>query len=891
MNKWHKILSLSIVSIGVTPLLTDDLTAAPKNTVKSVLNEKIKNSPIKTSHKKMIWFRYKDEPLINVVNDLAEKMGINVLLPQGPNALTTKLTFELPHKITINRGWQYLITILNISGFTLIPHAEFSTIIKNDKNNVSKEALPLYINVSPEKLPNTDLKIRYLRYLTNLQVPTVGTSASPSGTDLQKILTDVLSATGTVLWEPQLNGLVIIDSARIIKSVMTVVEELDAATPVEAPAFIKLKHTSAAMVKNIFDQLISGVVAGANPSFSPPLKSAVQGSGYFTKGTKIIAENRTNALIVLGKKEAVKRIVECIENYIDVPLDSGKSILHIYDLQYLKASDFATTLSAITSNQSSGGPSSGLGGAYGSSTGQSTSSGENTGEQYFKGVTIVPESQSVSEGEKDSVQKKTQSGNRLIIACTTQDWIRIKKLIRELDKPQMQVMIHGLIVDLSFTGLKELNSQLRNQKDLFLKNTSWQTAHLSTIENETGSAETPPTSNTALMANLLPTNANTSTGENNMAAAATTGSFILSFADPKTNGIWWLTKILNKDEDSKVLSQPFLIAMNNQKVTTTDKETRLLEGIADERYGSVKENLEHKEANITLECLPHINKNKTINITIKIDINEWISDTSKDQNSRNITTNVNLKSGDILILGGLSKTKVESAVTKTPLFGDIPLLGNLFRGKTQTITKSNLMVFLRPQIVSIDDNTATDRMMKRAHNILSETDENFSLLKDPITRWFFGKTPRGVSPKVLEDFREETENINKSLKKMKRNTSFVAMPEPRIQKQQEKAHEILKKEKPSDRQPLNAEELEKEEAKAAEELKRLFGWQENNDRNQQSTETVISGRIAPEHKLKPSPEETNTFSQSYEKEEETNAAEELKEILDNNPDLAKAFEK
>jgi len=892
MNRWYTIFYLAVMSMGVNPLLADTLTTAPKNEIQRVLDKKIKPFSSSIPNKKMVWFRYKDEPLVNVVNDLAAKRGINIMLPQGPNTLTTKVTFELPHKITLNRAWQYLITLLNISGFSLVPNEEFSMIIKNDKNSISKEPLPLYINVPPDKLPNTDLKIRYLRYLTNLQVPGVGTTAQ-SGNDLEKLINDMLSDTGSRLWEPQLNGLLLIDSSRIIKSVMTVVEELDASVSIEKPTFITLKHTSALTVKSLFDELASGISSsGAAPSFSPTAqKGAVSGAGYFTKGTRIIAENRTNSLIVLGKKDAVKRIVECIENYIDVPLDSGKSVLHIYDLQYLKASNFAVTLSAIVSNTSSG-----------TGTGQSTSTGQTTGEQYFKGVKIVPESQGSGSSQAgtagaESVQGKAQSGNRLIIACTTQDWIRIKKLIRELDKPQLQVMIHALIVDLSFTALRELNSQIRNNKDMFLKNVNWQTGHIGGIENEMTGVDTKPTNTDALMANLLPSADTSSTATTgNMASNSTAGNFILSCKDPKTNGIWWLTQIISKDDDNKVLSQPFLITLNNQLVYTKNTESRLIDGAATEQYGLSRKEKETKSADITLSCLPRINTNNSINISIVVDINEWVSLASTDTNNRKVTTNVNLKSGDILILGGLSKTKVEHTINKTPLFGDIPLIGNLFRSKNKAVTKSNLMVFLRPQIVGLDDNVSTERMFRKAQRLLSEKDENFSLLKDPITRWFFGKESRGASPQVISDFREETENINELLRKERNKSAFAPMPKPRENLSERKIPEITKLDKPSERAALNQQELDNEEQQAAEELKRLFGWDDENA--QPTAQSSAPRRIVPEHELghntqvsSPALESNETMEAlKFSKEQEAEAAEELKKILAENPDLAKAFE-
>lgn len=771
---------------------------------------------------KTVWFRYKDEPLINMVNDLAAQRGINIMLPQGPNALTAKLTFELPHKISLDRAWQHMITILDIAGFTIVPHKEFSFVVKNDKN-VNRETLPLYIGVAPHELPNTDLKIRYLRYLSYLQVPGAGGGGGSSS--LQDLFNQLLSSGSAVIYEPQLNAVLITDTARNIKSVMTIVDELDASSTGQHAEFVKLKHTSAGQVKALFDQLIPGSGSSSSGGISPQVGT---GSGYFSKGTIIVAEERLNTLILLGKQEALERIVDFIEQYVDVPPENGKSVLHVYNLQYLKAEDFASILSQIVQNQSS------------SSSSQSTSSGGGQVEQYFKGVIITPETGSGGGyGSGSSVAGGSQSGNRLIVAALRDDWIRIEQLIKELDKPQLQVLIHGLVVDLSYTALKDFANQVRNYKDLFFKDVNWQTGHIAGIETETTSSSTSPTNSNALMANLLPSG-NTSSGysSGNIAGNATAGSFILSFKDPGTNGIWWISTILSSHTDSKILSQPFLMTMNNKQVKFVDGEERRIPGEASQQFGVEVANKTDVEAKIDLTILPRINQNGTINLSIQADISQFTgTDNAKD--TRNVVTNVNLHDKDILILGGLSKTKVEHTVYKTPLIGDIPLVGNLFKKRTDIVTKSNLMIFLRPEIIRPSENHVTERYFKKAGKILESKEENFVGLRDPITRFFFGKEPKEISPRALKEFRREIEPIEVRLQK----SGAPALPVPQPRKLQEAAlptTELTETSKPTLSRPSERSGVNQlqEEHEAAQELQRLFGWakeEEFVDRNHPPT--------------------------------------------------------
>jgi len=821
MNRWHNLLIAALLCAG-SSILSDEVVETPLDlstevSIREVLSTALSQKEELAIRDKKIWFRYKDEFLSTVINDLATHLGINVMLPQGPNALTAKLTFELPHKITLQKAWQYLITILNISGYSIIPGKTLSRIIKSDKSTIGKETLPIYINVPPQNLPDTDLKIMYLRYLTNIQVPNDGGASGASPVHL--LLTDMLSSSGLVIYEPKLNGMLIIDSARIIKSAATIIDELDASISVDEPVILKLKNSNAFQVKALFDQFTGGnaaALSGGTPSPSD--------SGFFSADVRIVPEARTNSLIILGKEESVRRVTDFITKYIDVPIGQGKSVLHIYTLQFQKAPDFANTLNAIISGQSSAGT-------------QSTSRTANA-DQYFKDVVIVPEQapDSAAAGSKGS-----QSGNRLIIAAKQNDWLRIEQLIKQLDQPQPQVMIHGLIVDLSAKAQKELGSQLRNHKDFFFKNVNWQSAHMGSIETASGTGNNAlPSAADALMSTLLPAGNNSSAvSTGNIASDSSEGSFILSFKDPKTNGIWLLTRLLSTHEDSKILSQPFLTAMNNKSVTVTDKETRKILGDADARFGVTQQNRIDKDAYITLSVLPRINSNNSINIVITVDIKEWVSATAESQNTRSVTTNVNLNSGDILILGGLTKTKVQDVVTKTPFLAEIPVLGNFFRSKSKIVTKSNLMIFLRPEIIYPENNITTDTMLKKAAISLSSSTDNFAQLKDPITRWFFGKDSQDdPSAQDLSTFRGEFEPI--PLKSPDRETLKVISSEA-----PEVATQISEEpKKPSAPKKINSSSKktdnffkddivsEQEEKQAEEELKRLFGWEENSVKKQ-----------------------------------------------------------
>src|SRR5450759_1998693 len=66
---------------------------------------------------------------------------------------------------------------------------------------------------------------------------------------------------------------------------------------------------------------------------------------------------------------------------------------------------------------------------------------------------------------------------------------------------------------------------------------------------------------------------------------------------------------------------------------------------------------------------------------------------------RSLDTNVLVDDGQIIVLGGLIDDNIQDSIEKVPGLGDIPIIGNLFKYKTRSHVKTNLMVFLRPTVI------------------------------------------------------------------------------------------------------------------------------------------------------------------------------------------------
>ena len=337
---------------------------------------------------------------------------------------------------------------------------------------------------------------------------------------------------------------------------------------------------------------------------------------FFAKHIRIFPEDRTNSLIILGKTQAIERIKDFIRKYIDVELESGKSILHVYQLQYLNAEQMAVTLRNIIESARSGG------------TEQSRVSGILGGiQQTFEEVII-------SADKPTNQDIKYAGSNRLVIAARNKDWRVIERLLQELDTPQPQVLIEVMIADMTIEDFRIFGSQTRNPSQLCTPGTSaFQSAQLSRVIYDPPAV--PPQTIQADLLNLsFPNCADSAAAKVSVAqpltqailpncATGDPGSTLISLndADGKT---WSLVQLLEQFESTKIISHPHVIAVNNQKAVVNFTQIRLLPDDAVSSGGTTT-TIKNKNipAILEVEMTPLISSANTVHLNIRVLINSF----------------------------------------------------------------------------------------------------------------------------------------------------------------------------------------------------------------------------------------------------------------------------
>ena len=677
-----------------------------------------------------ISFDYENENLDNIINQLALLKNINVIFPVG-DGINTKLTLAIEEKVTIDEAWNLLTTILDVAGFIMVPNGNTIKIIKSPSKDISREPMPTYIGVDLNQIPKTDQPIRYLCYLSNIKV------SDAQENELNGILKDLLPENALYKADPVTNGLLIVAKANDIHGVMQIITELDQVGFQEKVDILSLNHTSAAIVAQLLNEQILKV-EGANPYRLDTKKP--KEVPYFSGFTKVIAEERLNKLILLGRTQSVERLKDFIKKYIDIAPDSGRSILHIYQLQYLDATQFAGVLTRIIEGSRAGGPSQARGG-------EKVVTGT---ERFFEDVVIIPDR------PRESEELKYYGGNKLVIAARNDDWKQIKKLIEELDTPQPQVLIEVLIADLTVEDERMLGAMTRTPAKTPLPDQiGFQAAMLApALPNQ---LPNPTTIDSDLLSNgytSTETLANPTPGTNNIADFATSGTTMLSLND-NDGKTWSILELLQVFSHSKILSHPHVIATNNKEALVAIGEQRLLK---DAVAGSLNPIITFIkiDADLRVKITPRISAANTVNLQVLIDINEFIPGAAADnaQTIRKLETNANIKSGGIFALGGLIKTNTVDSVAHTPLLGKIPILGWFFKNRSTNITKNNLTVFICPTIIEPRLRGGVNKYTQDYIDVAQDdsSDEMFGSLREPITRWFFTSTAAMDSSQIIDEF-------------------------------------------------------------------------------------------------------------------------------------------
>ena len=327
--------------------------------------------------------------------------------------------------------------------------------------------------------------------------------------------------------------------------------------------------------------------------------------------------------------------------------------------------------------------------------------------KYAKSADIAAILNSISGGflpDADDVKTVIthhEKTNSLIVASAEANLSTIRNIISRLDIRRAQVLVEAIIVELSETAAKNLGIETifnGTDKDSVPIGVTRFTGSGPDLLSIVGSAadSTDVTLSTTAAASLL-----------------NTQGLIAGFGDltPGKDNFVGIINAIAQDSNSNILSTPSIMAMDNELATSIiGQEIPITTG---ESLGTNNANpfrtTSRQEVGIKLEVTPQINEGSSVVLKIKIEVSGVagvpMSGVDIITNKRAIETTALVDNNQIIVLGGLVDEDTQDSISKVPFLGSVPILGKLFQSSSSTTVKKNLMVFLRPTIIT-DSNSA-----------------------------------------------------------------------------------------------------------------------------------------------------------------------------------------
>lgn len=330
---------------------------------------------------------------------------------------------------------------------------------------------------------------------------------------------------------------------------------------------------------------------------------------------------------------------------------------------------------------------------------------------------------------KDAPQTDERT-NTIFFRETRSNIDNIRKLLAQIDKPTKQVMIEARLV--------EVNANPRQSYGINWAGVVGSSSAPQTLKFAGSQPAKPPTTvyDNAGVPHTIPGEA--AQGKFDAATGKLTGAdFFFDKALSAIGGQFAILsapqlsvtlRALNEDSDSEFLANPRIVTADNMqaKIEITRNQPVPQLNFNEQTATAVFGGFQDKKFGNTLLVRPSVNKDDFITLSVKPEISNKVGDAtfvfagatvaSPVIDTRSLDSNVLIKSGDTLAIGGLLQDEQTKARTKVPVLGDIPILGYLFQEKLNARTKRNLLVFVTPTIIDQHYGTGLEDQINGVHH-------------------------------------------------------------------------------------------------------------------------------------------------------------------------------
>ena len=654
--------SVAMYLIAAYALSTGALSVFPLNSLAQTVPHVQAGEPVTLN--------FNNAEIEAVARAMAGITGVNVVVdPRVKGAITLVTEKPVNRSVAMNQ----FLSALRLQGFTMVESGGLYKVVPEAEAKMQSASVTVSDNAQGGPLGS---QITTQIFKLNFE----------SANNLVAVLRPLISPNNTINANPGNNSLVITDYADNLRRIARIIAALDVSNASDVEV-LTLKHAIAVDLAPLVLRLVEA--SGTAP--------AAAGQTEATFKTTLIAEPRSNTLILRAANPARVALVKSLVEKLDQPAGGGANGAagNIY-VVYLKNAD-ATKLAVTLRAALSGTPTS----VAPTTASTGTTSGTTMGSQT-SGLGAGAASGSSTGGQ---IQADAAT-NSLIITAPEPQYRQLRAVIDKLDVRRAQVYVESLIAEVTADRAAAFGIQWQGALGkagdgvVGLLGTNFGAGGSNIINLASGSSLSP------------------AKGLNIGAAQQTNGVYVLGF----------LANLLESTGSGNVLSTPNLLTLDNEEAKIVIGQnvpfvTGQYTNTGSSSSSSVNpfQTIERKDVGLTLKVKPQISENGTVKLVIYQEVSSVQASTvnaanGPTTNKRTIESTVLVDDGSIVVLGGLLQDDYSGSQDKVPGLGDVPFFGNLFKSESRTRKKTNLMVFLRPVVVR--DAQATDRLSLDRYDLM-----------------------------------------------------------------------------------------------------------------------------------------------------------------------------
>ena len=658
----------------------------------------------------------RDADLTAFINEVADITGKNFAVDPRVRGNVTVISNKALNK---NEVYDLFLGVLNVNGVVAIPSGNTIKLVPD--SNVKSSGIPY----DARSRASGDQIVTRVLWLEN---------TNPN--DLIPALRPLMPQFAHLAAVPGTNALIVSDRANNIYQLETIIRNLDGTGQNDIEA-VSLQSSQA---EEMIELIESMTATGAAKD--------VRGSRV-----RVIADTRTNRIIIKGDPTTRKRVRQIIET-LDVPAADRLGGLKVFRLKYASAKNLAEILQglvtgqAVSSNANASSTSSNSSllnsGSNLNNSSNSSTNGSNTSSGIQLNTGMNTEQAGISSFSANGVSiiaDATQ--NSLVVKADPQLMREIESAINQLDIRRKQVLIEAAIIEVEGTDADQLGVQ-------------WA---LGDISSGIGLINFDN-----FGASLKNVAAGYLTGGGAGAASAVGAGTSLVLGDYREGSdgsrrlYGALIQALKETTKSNLLSTPSIVTMDNEEAyIVVGENVPFVTGSVSTGVSGVANpytTIERKDVGVTLKVVPHIGEDGTVRLEVEQEVSDVKASKGQAQDlvtsKRAIKTSILAEHGQTIVLGGLISDNTSYGRQAVPGLGAIPGIGRLFRSEGKSNQKRNLLIFIHPTIVG-DKNEVSKLTQKRYSQLYSlqlalDSDGNFAKLPDQVDDVYQQRIPVSKTP-------------------------------------------------------------------------------------------------------------------------------------------------